>query len=75
MNFSEKLEALQDIIHKLEKEELPLEEALELFERGVSLVKECQAYLTQAEQKITLLTNSGEEIPTGEISSGGNNHV
>ena len=50
MNFSQKLDEIQKIVHTLEKDELPLEAALELFEQGVSLVKECQVYLTQAEQ-------------------------
>ncbi|ADE56984.1 MULTISPECIES: exodeoxyribonuclease VII small subunit [Aminobacterium] len=63
MNFSQKLDEIQKIVHTLEKDELPLEAALELFEQGVSLVKECQVYLTQAEQKIFLLTNSGKEEP------------
>lgn len=63
MNFSQKLDEIQKIVHTLEKDELPLEAALKLFEQGVSLVKECQVYLTQAEQKIFLLTNSGKEEP------------
>ncbi|MDD2207007.1 MAG: exodeoxyribonuclease VII small subunit [Aminobacterium sp.] len=63
MNFSQKLEEIQKIVHTLEKDELPLEDALELFEHGVALVKECQKYLTEAEQKIVLLTQSGKEEP------------
>jgi len=60
MNFSEKMTELDKILKKLEGEDIPLEEALSEFEKGVGLVKECRAFLDQAKQKITLLTDSGE---------------
>ena len=38
--------------------ELPLEEALTAFQEGVGLVKECQTLLSQAEQKVEVLTKA-----------------
>jgi exodeoxyribonuclease VII small subunit len=58
MNFSEKMDELDKIQREMEQEDLPLEKALEEFERGIALVKECRAYLEEARQKITLLTEA-----------------
>jgi len=60
MNFSEKMSELDKILKKLEGEDLPLEEALSEFEKGIGLVKECRLFLDKAKQKITLLTDGGE---------------
>ncbi|MDR2174732.1 MAG: exodeoxyribonuclease VII small subunit [Synergistaceae bacterium] len=63
MNFGEKLENLDGILRQMEEGRLPLDEALSVFERGVALVREAREFLEQAEQKVTLLTQEGEEIP------------
>lgn len=63
MNFSENLEQLDAVLKQLEEGKLPLDEALKVFERGVSLVRESRDFLAQAEQKVTLLTRDGEEVP------------
>ena len=63
MNFSEKLENLDEIVRQLEEGKLPLDEALSVFERGVALVREAREFLEKAEQKVTLLTQEGKEIP------------
>ena len=42
----------------MEQEDLPLEKALEEFERGIALVKECRQYLEEAKQKVTMLTET-----------------
>jgi exodeoxyribonuclease VII small subunit len=63
MNFGEKLENLDEILRQLEEGKLPLDEALSVFERGVALVREAREFLEKAEQKVTLLTREGEEIP------------
>lgn len=63
MSFSQDLHAIQDIVKKLESAPLPLEEALEEFEKGVGLIRNCQKYLEQAEQKVSLLTEENGEVP------------
>lgn len=63
MSFSDDLEHLKNIVRRLEESSLPLEEALIDFERGVSLVRRCQRFLSEAEQKITVLTASAEGNP------------
>ena len=59
-SFSENLERLDGLLKRLEAEEMPLDEALEVFEEGVALVRENQDLLDRAEQRVTLLTEEGE---------------
>jgi exodeoxyribonuclease VII small subunit len=61
MNFSEKMTELENILKKLEGENVSLEESLSDFERGVKLIKECRKFLEEAKQKVTILTDSGEQ--------------
>ena len=61
MNFGETLRQLDETLEGLENGDISLDEALDLFERGVNLVREAGKFLNEAEQKITLLTQDGEE--------------
>ena len=52
---------LEDLVARLEQGDLPLEECLAAFERGVMLTRTCQTALKEAEQKVEiLLKKSGE---------------
>ncbi|HEY3132618.1 MAG TPA: exodeoxyribonuclease VII small subunit [Acidobacteriota bacterium] len=61
-DFENALKALEDIVARLEKGDLPLETALELFEQGVQISKFCNSKLTEAERKVEILLrdNKGE---------------
>jgi exodeoxyribonuclease VII small subunit len=63
MSFNEKMEKIDEIVKKIEKEQLPLEEALGLFQEGIGLIRECQTFLKDTEQKITILSSDGDEAP------------
>ncbi|MDR1977341.1 MAG: exodeoxyribonuclease VII small subunit [Synergistaceae bacterium] len=63
MKFDENLEQLDEILKRLEEGKLPLDEALSMFERGVALIRESRIFLDEAEQKVTLLAQDGEEVP------------
>ena len=65
LNFEKSLADLQALVERLEKGDLSLEESLAAFEQGVRLTRDCQAALTQAEQKVRLLT----EHPDGAVDS------
>jgi exodeoxyribonuclease VII small subunit len=54
-DFEAALAELESIVARLEQGELPLEESLRQFERGVALTRLCQKALSQAEQKIRVL--------------------
>ncbi len=57
MDFEKKLSRLEEIVQKMEKGELSLEDSLKLFEEGVGLSKACQLKLTEAENKVKILTS------------------
>ena len=54
-SFEAALKQLEDIVQRLEKGELPLEESLKLYEEGIRLSRLCHAKLEEAEGKIELL--------------------
>jgi exodeoxyribonuclease VII small subunit len=56
LTFEKALETLETIVSQLEKGDLSLENALQNFEKGIVLSKECQDLLTQAELKIEQLS-------------------
>ncbi|MFH2010211.1 MAG: exodeoxyribonuclease VII small subunit [bacterium] len=67
--FDDILGELEGVVQRLEQGDLPLEEALGAFERGVTLTREGERILGQAEQRVELLlkTKEGEELaPFGD---------
>ncbi len=56
--FEDGMQALEIIVRSLEQGELPLEEALSAFERGIGLVRQLNARLTDAEARIEVLTRA-----------------
>jgi len=56
LNLEGSLAELEKIVRALEEGDLTLEESLKAFERGVSLVRRCNALLDGAEQRIEILT-------------------
>lgn len=66
IRFSDALAELEGIVSALEAGELDLEDALKRYERGVALLRSCQARLTQAEQRVTMLMGELEADETSE---------
>lgn len=61
MDFEKKLNRLEEIVAKMERGELPLEDSLKMFEEGVKLSRECHQQLTAAEQKVQKLVSVSEK--------------
>ena len=61
--FEEALKKLEDIVEKMESDDLPLETLLAKYEEGSRLVKICQDKLSEAELKIRQL----EKNAAGEM--------
>lgn len=61
MDFEKNLSRLEEIVHKMEDGELPLEESLKLFEEGVRLSRECNLKLNEAEQKVKVLLSMDDK--------------
>ncbi len=54
-SFEQALAELESIVAAMERDDLPLEQALASYERGVALLRQCQGTLSAAEQKIRKL--------------------
>ncbi|MDB4038178.1 exodeoxyribonuclease VII small subunit [Candidatus Thioglobus sp.] len=68
-NFNKGLLQLEEIINKMESGELSLEDSLKYFEEGVKIHRQCHTALTDAEQRISVLSdndNYTEEKPFGD---------
>ena len=61
LDFEQALAELESLVERLEGGELPLEEALKAFERGVALTRQCQASLKAAQQRVEILLKRGEQ--------------
>ena len=67
-SIEDSLNNLEFIIKKMESNEGTLQENLDWFEEGISVVKECQAELKSAEQKVfNLVRNSKNEFDKKEV--------
>lgn len=64
IDFEQSLQELESLVNQMEQGDLSLEESLQAFEKGVSLTRECQNILSDAEQKVQILLESGGELKT-----------
>ncbi|MHB0877786.1 MAG: exodeoxyribonuclease VII small subunit [Anaerolineae bacterium] len=60
LNFEDAYRTLQDVVERLEKGSLPLDESVSLFAYGTELVRQCTALIDQAEVKVRALS---QEFP------------
>lgn len=65
MNFEQALRALEEIVHKLESGEAPLDESIALYERGNALRALCQQRLDSAKARIDAIALGPDGTPTG----------
>ena len=61
--FEQSVTRLEEIVKRMERGEVPLEEALRLFEEGPSLVSSCSKLLDDAELKVVQLTKGADGTP------------
>jgi exodeoxyribonuclease VII small subunit len=54
-DFEKSLQELETLVERLERGDLPLDEALKAFERGVALTRECQSALAAAQSRVDIL--------------------
>ena len=62
LNFEAGLAQLEAIIKEMESGDLPLERALDLFERGIKLSEACRKQLEDAETRVELLMRRAGEM-------------
>ena len=65
MTFEQALAELEQVVAKLERGDVPLDDSIALYERGALLRTHCQAKLAQAEEKVSKITLGDGGQPTG----------
>jgi exodeoxyribonuclease VII small subunit len=62
-SFEDSLAELEQLVDRLERGDISLEESLQAFERGVNLTRTCQKALQEAEQKVQILIEkNGKQV-------------
>lgn len=59
-DFEKTLAELEALVQQLEAGDLPLAKAMEEFERGIKLTRQCQAHLEQARAQVAALLDENE---------------
>ncbi|MCB0212210.1 MAG: exodeoxyribonuclease VII small subunit [Anaerolineae bacterium] len=67
LTFEQAYSQLQQTVTQLEAGNLPLEEAMALYQKGMALAKQCGLQLDQAELTIKKLTPSGDLVDFEEV--------
>ena len=65
MSFEEALRALEGVVRRLESGDVPLDESIDLYERGEALRKACQARLDAAQARIEKIVQGANGKPAG----------
>jgi len=63
LSFEAALKQLEEIVTKLERGDVPLEESIAIYERGEALKKHCEALLARAEERVEKIrTQEGKAV-------------
>lgn len=68
LSFENALAELESLVEQLEQGDISLEDSLKRFERGIELTRTCQKALADAEQKVHILTESGQQEEFKDLS-------
>ncbi len=58
LGFEEAIKELTNIVGKIEQGEIPLQDSLEQYEKGMALIKHCRDILQKAEKRIEKITEA-----------------
>lgn len=67
LSFEEALTKLEEIVNKLEQEDVPLESAINYYQEGMKLSNLCDDILKNAQKKMTQILNEEKEIEPFEL--------
>lgn len=70
LTFEQSMQELETLVSKMEQGDLPLEDALQSFERGIQLARHSQQKLQDAEQKVQILTSQNDQHTLDVFESG-----
>jgi len=61
LSYETAMRNLEDMVHRLENEQLPLEDALQSFEKGIEMLRICYQRLEQAQTRVEVLLETVEK--------------
>lgn len=67
LTFEEAIEQLNEIVAKLEQEDVPLEKAIDYYQAGMKLSELCNAKLENAEEKMVQILNKNNEFENFDL--------
>lgn len=65
MSFEQAMAELEQVVGRLERGDVALDESITLYERGAALKKRCETKLKEAEEKVAAITLDSEGQPSG----------
>lgn len=69
LDFEQSLAQLESLVEKLENSEYTLEQSLKAFEQGVTLTRQCQKALSEAEQKVQILIDQNGQSQAQDFAT------
>jgi exodeoxyribonuclease VII small subunit len=67
MSFEAALKELEQIVTRLERGDVDLEQSIDIYERGEALRAHCDQLLKKAEAKVERITFNAEGVPSGTL--------
>jgi len=61
LGFESAILELTDVVEKIEQGQIPLQDSLEQYEKGMGLIQHCRSILQQAEKRITDISQQSEQ--------------
>lgn len=58
--LEEQLRLLEEVVNRLEREEISLEESFRLYHKGMDLLKQCNETIDTVEKQVLMLDENGE---------------
>lgn len=67
MSFEQAMKELEQVVGRLERGEVPLDESIRLYERGAALKERCAKLLKEAEERVEKITLGADGTPAGTV--------
>ena len=62
LSFEESIKELTNIVGKIEQGQIPLQDSLEQYEKGMALIKQCRTILEKAEKRIEKISEQESKL-------------
>ncbi|MHC4659043.1 MAG: exodeoxyribonuclease VII small subunit [Planctomycetota bacterium] len=63
LSFEQAIKELANIVSRIEQGQIPLQDSLQQYERGMALIKHCRTILQKAEKRIEKISQPEQQAP------------